>query len=124
MMQGYWGRPGVWVVGHHWTGAGIAGMVLMLILWIAVIAAIVLAIRVLVVHSRRGRLAAATPWTMAASGASPQTMMPGPGVAPANLLTILEERYARGEIRREDFLQRKQDLGLGAPAETSPPATT
>ena len=100
-------------------------MVLMIILWIAVIAAIVLAIRALVVHSRRGRLAEATPWTVAASGASPQTMMPGPGVASANLLTILEERYAKGEISREDFLQQKQDLGLGAPAESpAPPATT
>lgn len=28
-------------------------------------------------------------------------------------LQVLEERYARGEIQREEFLQRKQDLRGG-----------
>lgn len=32
------------------------------------------------------------------------------GSSQRNALAILEERYARGEIDREDFLARKQDL--------------
>ncbi|HEY4123422.1 MAG TPA: SHOCT domain-containing protein [Rhizomicrobium sp.] len=30
--------------------------------------------------------------------------------APTQALQILEERYARGEIQREEYLQKKQDL--------------
>ena len=101
MMRGHWGYPGVGPFGHHFGGVGIAGMILMVILWIAVIAAIVLVIRALVVHSRHHG-ATYTP------GAGS-----GPATPPSSLLTILEERYARGEITREEFFQRREDLGLG-----------
>jgi putative membrane protein len=35
---------------------------------------------------------------------------PPPGSDRKASLRVLEERYARGEIDREDFLQRRQDL--------------
>jgi putative membrane protein len=127
MMRGYWGHPGNGTFGHHFGGMGIAGMVLMIILWVAVIAAIVLVIRALVLHSRHHRLASTTApvaptGTMYAPG-----LAPGPAAAPSALLAILEERYARGEINREEFFQRRQDLGLSgssvAPPTETPPAS-
>ncbi len=36
----------------------------------------------------------------------PYTVATGPGTA----LTVLEARYAKGEIERDEFLLRKQDL--------------
>lgn len=40
------------------------------------------------------------------------TRRPGPSAGPprSNALALLEERYARGEIDREDYLQRRSDL--------------
>jgi len=35
----------------------------------------------------------------------------GTGGPAGSALRILEERYARGEIDREEFLQRRRDLG-------------
>jgi putative membrane protein len=113
MMRGYWGGPG-WEFGHHASGVGVAGMILMIILWIAVIVALVFGIRALIIHSRAKKADAAT-------GVAPVAPYP-PGAGPApvgaptpSLLAILEERYARGEIDRNEFLQRKQDLGLSGP---------
>jgi putative membrane protein len=39
---------------------------------------------------------------------------PSPTNSRSEALAILEGRYARGEIQREEYLQKKQDLGGGA----------
>lgn len=36
---------------------------------------------------------------------------PPPASSPSNARSILEERYAKGDIAREEYLQKKQDLG-------------
>jgi putative membrane protein len=124
MTRGNWGFPGrgPFEQMHDFGGAHILGMILMIILWAAIIAAIVIGIRALIIHSRRGNK---TPTAIAplppAGGASPPSRAAGgTNTAPA-VLAILEERYARGEIGREDFLQRKADLGFMQP-EATPPA--
>ena len=123
MMRGYWGHPGIGTVGHHFGGVGIAGMVLMLILWVALIAAIVLVIRALVLHSRRNKQALTSASVVPAGTTYTAGVTSGPAAASSALQTILEERYARGEISREEFFQRRQDLGLGGSSVTPPSET-
>ena len=115
MMRGDWGFPGGGEsFGYHMGGVGIAGMILMVLLWIAVIVAIVIGIRALILHSRRdGTVSTAAAVTPGAS--YPPGVAAGPAPAAPSLLAIIEDRYARGEIDREAFLQQKQDLGLSAP---------
>ena len=36
---------------------------------------------------------------------------PGPPGSRSEARAILEERYAKGEIQRDEYLQKKQDLG-------------
>ena len=67
-----------------WGFGGVVMMLGMLIFWAVIITAIVIAVRWLV---RDGR-----------------------GERPDNALQILRERYARGEINRDEFEARKQDL--------------
>lgn len=120
MMRWSWNPRGFEGWDHHLGAGGIVGLVLMIILWAAIIAALVLGIRALILYSRRNR--AGTPISTEIQTNWPPTgqisaeQSPGTSGAPAvnnpALLTILEERYARGEISRDEFLQRKQDLGL------------
>jgi putative membrane protein len=95
LSAGMWARAadaqarGEWWWGDHpmgwmWGGYGIVMMLMMLLFWGAVIAAIVVGIRWLAGQGRPVRRDAA--------------------------LDILRERYARGEINREEYEQRKRDL--------------
>lgn len=78
-----WGHMG------GWTGAwGWVGMVLMLLFWFGLVALIIWAI----VGSRPGRLPATG------------------GPRGDHALTILRERYARGEITAEEFEQATRTL--------------
>jgi len=84
------------VIGHmHGWGWGpgwwIVGSFLWIVFWVAVI--------VILIGLFRGR------------------GTPGEGRSMTPALRILEERYARGEISREEFLERRAVLsGAGAPA--------
>lgn len=78
---GWSGHPMWWM----WGAWGIGMMLFMLVFWAAVIAGIVLVIRWLVGQGKESR--------------------------PDSALEILRQRYARGEINREEFEAKKRDLG-------------
>lgn len=87
-MMGYgpdWGMMGGWSGGAWWGPFG-------MIIWLLILALIVAGIVWLV---RSAALSA---------GGQAQLKRRSPG------LDILEERYARGEINRDEYLQKKQDI--------------
>lgn len=80
------GGWGMHPMGWMWGLGGIVAMLMMFVFWGAVIAALVVGIR----------------W-LAGQGREPR--------GGDRALEILRERYARGEINREEFEARKRDLG-------------
>lgn len=83
-------RGGDWGWGMHpmpwmWGAWGLGMLLMMLVFWGLVIAGIVLAVRWLAGQSERSR--------------------------PDRALDILRERYARGEIDKEEFEAKRRDLG-------------
>lgn len=91
----WWGWHGI---GPMWTG-GWLGMVFMTLFWVAVVVGIVLLVRSLSARGGQG----------SQQLGPPQPPEGGQG-AKSEALQILEGRYARGEIDREEFLRRKGDL--------------
>ncbi len=81
--HGEWGMHPMWGVWGMW---GIGMMLMMLVFWGAVIVGVVLGIRWLVSQGRESRPTDAA-------------------------LDILRQRYARGDINKEEFETRKRDLG-------------
>lgn len=77
-----WGMHPMWGV---WGAWGIGMMLMVLIFWAVVIVAIVLGIR----------------W-LASQGREPR---------PDTALEILRQRYARGDVTKEEFEAKKRDLG-------------
>jgi putative membrane protein len=71
-------------MGWMWGAGGLVMMVMMLVFWAVVIVAVVVAMRWL--------------WHQ------------GPAGGGDGAIQILRERYARGEISREEFESRKRDL--------------
>jgi len=80
------GMHPMWWIGGAW---GLGMLAMMLVFWGLVITGIVLLIR----------------WLVGAGGGS------GLGQSPDRALEILRERYARGEINKEEFEARRRDLG-------------
>jgi putative membrane protein len=104
-----------WGDGHMGAGGWI-GLAFMIVFWIAVVVAIVYLIRYLVVHPG-SRWHWDHPYWHGEGPQGPSAGGPGsqgPGVGTqggkSEAVRILEERYARGEIDREEFLRRKADL--------------
>lgn len=75
-----------------WGAWGVVMGILMLLFWAAVIVGIVLVVRSLTSNQGPGG-----------------TGQP-PGGPTSSALQVLEERYARGEIDREEFMRRREDL--------------
>ena len=95
-MMWWWGPE------DHMGAAGWVGVAFMVLFWIAVIVGIFYLIRYVVARSSADRSGRASEWQdqAAPSGTS----------GSASALQILEERYARGEIDREEFVQRRNDI--------------
>jgi putative membrane protein len=90
---GQWRGQGGWEMGPGMMGWGYGmgwfGPIFMVIFWIAVIVGIIFLIRWLVVSTRGGSSSAK---------------------AEDSALEILKRRYARGEINKEEFEEKKKDL--------------
>lgn len=81
-----WGMMGGW--GGYGYGYGLVHLAISVVILIAVAAFVVWLVRLVVGPSMH---------------TAPPRRSPG--------LDVLEERYARGEVDREEFLQKKRDMG-------------
>jgi putative membrane protein len=92
MMFGQWGGYSGWNMGPGMMGScgiGWLSMIFMLVFWALVIIGLVFLIKWLIQTTRSGK-------DLAADG--------------SRAIDILKERYARGEISKEEFEEKKNDL--------------
>jgi putative membrane protein len=90
MIMGYgygpqWGMMGNWGYGY---GYGLIHMVVWIVILIAIIVGVIWLVR-----------------SLASGGGGAALPRRSPG------LEVLEERYARGEINRDEYLEKKKDIG-------------
>ena len=90
-MMWWYGAPGSGMFGYSGWLAG--HMIAMALFWIGIIALAAIALQRLGRSRRRN------------DGETPEE-----GILSA--ITILQERYAKGEIGREELLQKRRDLGV------------
>ena len=90
-MWGYGPGSGYGMMGGYGYGMGPIGMIVWIVIIIAVIVAIIWLVR-----------------SMTGTG-SHSHLLSGPRRSPG--LDILEERYAKGEINRDEYLAKKKDIG-------------
>jgi putative membrane protein len=88
-----WGYGPDWGMMGGWGGSGWIGPFMMLIIWLIILALAV----------------AAVVWFVRSTSAHATTHLPH-NVGRPRGLEVLEERYARGEINREEYLQKKSDI--------------
>ena len=81
-----WGMMGGW--GGYGTGYGLVHMIIWIVILVAIIALVVWLVR-----------------SVAAGGMHQLPPRRSAG------LEVLEERYARGEINRAEYLQKRKDIG-------------
>jgi putative membrane protein len=93
----------MWWSGDHMGAGGWIGMGFVVLFWIAAVIGVVYLVRYLVARPGGDRWQERPPY-----GHEPPSPEPGRGRSEA--VRILEERYARGEIDREEFLARRADL--------------
>lgn len=85
----HWGRYGDWSMGSGMMGGmGWLGVIVMIVFWVLVLVGLFLFIKWLLLKNRSTGDSSSTP--------------------PA--LEILKERYARGEIDKKEFEEKKKDL--------------
>ena len=105
-----------WWGDGHMGAAGWIGLILMVVIWVLIVAGVVFLIRALVRGPRHPGYWGSShygPGGPGAAGPGPGGQwQAGPGMRTGNpdALRTLEERYARGEIDRDEFMQKKADL--------------
>lgn len=87
MMRGWYGPGGDWMMGGNYSWMGFAVMIIQLLFWLGII---FLAVRLIRSYLDRQN---------------------APGKPEDHALTILRERYAKGEIDLEEYNTRKSELG-------------